>query len=137
TRRRVLEGRRLVLASNRGPVEYRIDDQGEFHARRGAGGVVSALASLGQYAPIHWICAALTRGDRQAARHDDLPRAPFLSPNVDVHFVVVPEETFERHYNVISNPLLWFVQHYLWNTAYGPEIDLNVREAWDEGYVVV
>ena len=43
-------------------------------------------------------------------------------------------EQYEKYYSVISNPLLWFVQHYMWNTPYSPDIDDHIHDAWREGY---
>lgn len=34
---------------------------------------------------------------------------------------------YERFYNVAANPMLWFVQHMLWNLAFTPDFD---HDAW-------
>ena len=44
---------------------------------------------------------------------------------------------YAAHYGVISNPLLWFVQHYLWALAYEPLIDDAIHRAWHDGYLRV
>ena len=31
-------------------------------------------------------------------------------------------EAYDRFYNVIANPILWFVQHYLWDLSNAPDI---------------
>ena len=36
-------------------------------------------------------------------------------------------QAYDRFYNVAANPLLWFVQHMLWNLAFAPDFD---RDAW-------
>jgi trehalose 6-phosphate synthase len=33
--------------------------------------------------------------------------------------------------------MLWFLQHYLWELAYTPSIDIALQHAWDEGYARV
>ncbi|HXZ57219.1 MAG TPA: trehalose-6-phosphate synthase [Gaiellaceae bacterium] len=33
--------------------------------------------------------------------------------------------------------MLWFLQHYLWELAYTPSLDIALQNAWDEGYVRV
>ena len=43
--------------------------------------------------------------------------------------------TYDKYYGVVANPLLWFVQHYLWQLAYEPVIDDDVYDAWRNGYV--
>jgi len=40
-------------------------------------------------------------------------------------------------YNVAANPTLWFLQHYMWGLAYAPDVDVQLREAWFNGYVPV
>jgi trehalose 6-phosphate synthase len=38
---------------------------------------------------------------------------------------------YDRYYNVLANPLLWFVQHELWPTGLAPDIDHGTWEAWE------
>lgn len=37
----------------------------------------------------------------------------------------------------MSNPLLWFLQHYLWDAAQAPTHTIGLRAAWTEGYKAV
>jgi trehalose 6-phosphate synthase len=53
-----------------------------------------------------------------------------------LRFVDLPPSTYDPYYNVISNPLLWFVHHYLWDTPREPKLGLGEWRAWREGYVV-
>jgi trehalose 6-phosphate synthase len=41
---------------------------------------------------------------------------------------------FDRFYNVIANPILWFIQHYLWDLSNAPDMRQNEFDAWDYGY---
>src|SRR5260370_3927777 len=41
------------------------------------------------------------------------------------------------YYSVISNPVLWFIQHYLWDLGNEPIIDYRIHQAWTDGYVEV
>ncbi|MEZ4498865.1 MAG: trehalose-6-phosphate synthase [Thermomicrobiales bacterium] len=51
---------------------------------------------------------------------------------------MVPDsETYFKYYNVIANPLLWFLQHYLWDTPRSPDITGDTYDAWRNGYTVV
>src|SRR5438477_9590235 len=43
----------------------------------------------------------------------------------------------DLHYAVISNPLLWFAHHYLWNIAIEPVVDQSIYKAWFDGYRVI
>src|SRR3712207_1225857 len=46
-------------------------------------------------------------------------------------------EAYDRFYNVIANPMLWFIQHYLWDLSNAPDISRAAVAAFQEGYVVV
>jgi trehalose 6-phosphate synthase len=46
-------------------------------------------------------------------------------------------EAYDRFYNVIANPILWFIQHYLWDLSNAPDIRREEIEAWDDGYQTV
>jgi len=46
-------------------------------------------------------------------------------------------DAYDRFYNVIANPILWFIQHYLWDLSNAPDIRMTEIEAWYEGYEVV
>jgi trehalose 6-phosphate synthase len=46
-------------------------------------------------------------------------------------------KAYDWYYNVIANPTLWFLQHYLWGLASAPDVDQGLHHAWTEGYVAV
>ena len=46
-------------------------------------------------------------------------------------------EAYDRFYNVIANPLLWFIQHYLWDLSNAPDVRQEELDAWDFGYQTV
>src|SRR5579863_8121344 len=58
---------RIIFASNRGPIEYQLNEEGQPEAGRGAGGVVSGLLSAARGRSVTWIALAMTDADRQAA----------------------------------------------------------------------
>jgi len=140
---------RLVVVSNRGPITFERDPNapGGLTAARGPGGLVTALAELGRHAPLTWVAASLTDGDRLAAPHLDPSSKSAKSrrtrelvdgllPGQDVSlvYVPVPVAVYERHYGVIANPFLWFLQHEMYATAYAPNVDETLLDAWREGY---
>lgn len=133
--RQMLARRRLIVASNRGPLEFHIQPDGTLTSQRGGGGVVTALMAATRFVPVTWIAAAMTDGDRRAAEEAD--GTPLRVPDYDiyVHFVVVPRSVYQQHYYVFCNPLLWFVQHYMWNTPRTPNIGRAVYDAWEKGYI--
>ena len=121
-------GRPIVVASNRGPVAHDLEPDGSLTPQRGAGGLVTALAGALLEQEAVWLAAAMTPGDREAAARgggDDAMR-----------YVVVPEERYRRYYDEVSNRLLWFVHHYLWDVVRSPTFDAGTMDAWDD-YVAV
>src|SRR5947209_14220685 len=57
----------LIIAANRGPVEFTRREGGGFSHKRGSGGVVTAMSALGRYVDPIWVASAMTEGDRQVA----------------------------------------------------------------------
>ena len=133
----MLEKRDLIIASNRGPVEYSIQADGSLASTRGSGGMVTALMAAARFVPATWVASAMTEGDRIAAERagDDLLKVP--EHQLNVRFVAVPPAVYQRHYYVFCNPLLWFIQHSMWNTPRTPNIGRAVYEAWETGYIAV
>jgi len=133
----LLANRRLIIASNRGPLEYHIEDDGSLSSKRGSGGMVTALMAAARFVPATWVAAAMTEGDRRAAEtaNGDLLRVP--DHEMHLRLVTVSQTTYQRHYYVFCNPLLWFVQHFMWNTPRTPNIGRAVYEAWESGYIPV
>jgi trehalose 6-phosphate synthase len=134
------ERRRLIVVSNRGPVSFERGEGGRRIARRGGGGLVTALRSLASDHDVTWIASAMSDEERKlvsevgGAAMDE--RARDGSP-YRLRLVAHPPEAYDWYYNVIANPLLWFVQHYLWELAYTPTVDRGVHHAWENGYVPV
>ncbi len=44
---------------------------------------------------------------------------------------------YDWYYNVVANPTLWFLQHYMWGLPYAPDLDLGLHNAWFGGYLPV
>ena len=126
----------LVLVSNRGPVTYQEDGS----VKRGTGGLVTALTGLASHRDAIWIASAMTDQDVEVAReHDGKPfevEAP-EGGSFRVRFVESDAEAYDRFYNIIANPMLWFIQHYLWDLSNAPDIRRHEVEAFEHGYQVV
>ena len=56
---------------------------------------------------------------------------------INLRFITPDRSDYDGYYNVIANPLLWFLQHSMWNLPYAPVINRKTWEAWEEGYVKV
>ncbi len=137
--RETLGGRSLIVASNRGPVEFKRAPNGRLVTKRGAGGVVTALASIAKELPLTWVAAAMTEGDRDAFPEGSaITRDVRLGhESVRLRYVAVADDVYRMHYEEISNQYLWFLQHYLWNPAESPTFTEEQHRAWEQGYRVV
>ncbi|HVM14977.1 MAG TPA: trehalose-6-phosphate synthase [Egibacteraceae bacterium] len=129
-------GEGLVIASNRGPVSWKPSDDGPV-AKRGFGGLVTALGGALQTEPGTWISVALSETDREvAAAHDgtafevDADGSRFRLRLLDAG------EQFDPYYNEVANRLLWFTVHGLWAAPYEPT-GVGWPADWDEGYLPV
>ena len=54
-----------------------------------------------------------------------------------VKLVASDADAYDGFYNIIANPLLWFIQHYLWDLSNAPDIRRNETEAFEFGYNAV
>ena len=124
--------RKLIVVSNRGPVTFTPDGS----VRRSSGGLATALRSLLQYHDVTWIASATTVGERGAAGTTLDQVAADGSP-YRLHLVAHEPQAYDWFYNVVANPMLWFIHHALWQLAYTPKIDAAFHRAWHEGYETV
>jgi trehalose 6-phosphate synthase len=62
---------------------------------------------------------------------------PYEVEDLRVAFVEHDTGAYNLMYNHIANPLLWFVQHGLYDLPYSPRLGDDTRRAWEEGYVAV
>ena len=129
----------LVIVSNRGPAQFERGIDGERTVRRGGGGLVTALTGLVARRGALWIASAMTDEDVAVAREaEGEPVAVELDEAAyDVLMVESDPHAYDRFYNVIANPILWFVQHYLWDLSNAPDIRAEEADAWEHGYKVV
>ena len=126
----------MLVASNRGPVSYQLGADGTLAARRGGGGLVagmtSGLAAVAAQAEVTWICAALSDGDRAAARGRPAP-PPDSGEHHEVRVLMldIPQETFDRAYNKVANSILWFTHHLLFDMPSQPQFGREFRLDWE------
>jgi trehalose 6-phosphate synthase len=131
---RALPGFSPVLASNRAPHEPRPD--GTF--KRGSGGVITGLLTLAEATGADWVACARNQAERDLAKsHAAALTMPLISSTGRLYYATPTQEQYDMHYSVIANPVLWFIQHYLWDLGNEPVIDERIHQAWDRGYVEV
>ena len=124
-------GGRVIVVSNRGPVEHQLDGSGHLKAGPGPGGVVAALSGARCFVDVTWVAAAITDGDRQVARWG----TPIeLGEGCRLHLVALPKRSYDLYYNVFTNPVLWYLQHDLWDRLDRPQHRDQLLDAWEEGY---
>src|SRR5215211_705664 len=129
-------GSPLVLVSNRGPVTYQDDGS----VKRGTGGLVTALTGLASHRDATWIAFAMTDADAEKAEREGGRPFAVEAPHggeFSVRFVASEPEAYDAFYNVIANPMLWFIQHYLWDQSNAPDIRRHEVAAFHHGYNVV
>jgi trehalose 6-phosphate synthase len=129
-----LANHRLIIASNRGPVTFEKDENGLFHYNRGSGGLITALTGLLQNVDSNWIACAMTEADaewREGTVSMDEER------DINISFLSPTNEEYDGYYNQIANPLLWFLQHSMWDVPRSPVITRKTWDAWENGYAAV
>ncbi|HEX3692329.1 MAG TPA: trehalose-6-phosphate synthase [Solirubrobacteraceae bacterium] len=128
--------RPLVLVSNRGPVTFGPGDE----VQRGSGGLVTALTGLASHREAVWIASAMSEHDAEISRRNGGRPFAVRSPaggEYLVRLVASDPEAYDRFYNVFANPMLWFIQHYLWDLSNAPDIRRHEIEAFEFGYNAV
>jgi trehalose 6-phosphate synthase len=131
------ERRQLIVVSNRGPVSFGRGPGGERTARRGGGGLVTALRSLVSHHDVTWIASAISDEDRAVAAEGLQEETARDGSPYRLRLVAHDPRAYDWYYNVVSNPILWFLQHYLWNFAAAPNVDQALHSAWRHGYAAV
>ncbi|WP_328223474.1 alpha,alpha-trehalose-phosphate synthase (UDP-forming) [Streptomyces sp. NBC_00310] len=113
----------VLVASNRGPVTYTLDDEtGELTSKRGGGGLVSGLSAIDPESGAVWVCSALGDGDREAVRRG--------VAETGVRMLDIPADVHADAYNGVANSTLWFVHHMLYQTPLEPIFDAEFRRRW-------
>jgi trehalose 6-phosphate synthase len=132
---------RLIIATNRGPVEYYLSQGDVLKSRRGAGGMVTALIDAGNRMEVTWVAMAMTEGDRLALkeaqqRSGGLLESPLRGQKMHLRYVAISKSAYRKHYEGFSNQILWFLQHYLYNPDDNSAVDRRIQDAWTNGYCV-
>src|SRR6266542_996179 len=128
--------RKLIIVSNRGPVSFDRDQAGTRVSRRSSGGLATALRSLLHSQDVTWIASATTDEERAVAG-ETLTETSGEGSAYRLHLIAHDAQAYDWYYNVVANPMLWFVQHSLWELAYTPKVDRAFHRAWHEGYEAV
>ena len=124
----------IVLVSNRGPVSF-VETPDGFDTKRGAGGLAGALdpvaRRLGDRAV--WVAATTSDADRKAV---EAGAADGLAEQLGypVYLLDIDPETYARYYDVVSNRMLWFANHCLWDELNVKTFGAEELAAWEDAY---
>jgi trehalose 6-phosphate synthase len=128
----------LTIVSNRGPAQFERDQNGEIVVSRGGGGLVTALSGLVSHREALWIASAMTDEDVEVSKRSDEPvEIEIEGVTYRLRLVESDDQAYDRFYNMIANPILWFIQHYLWDLSNAPDIREEELDAWEFGYKAV
>ena len=101
---------------------------------------MTGLRSLVTGHDVTWVASTMTSEDRVVAEEASGEAveeiAGYGSP-YRLRFVDHDPQAYDLYYNVVSNPVLWFAQHYLWGLVESPNFDNGLHQAWTEGYLAV
>ena len=127
--------------SSSSPTAARSRSRTTASVKRGTGGLVTALTGLASHRDAVWIASAMTDGDARKAHEArraavQRSRSP-AGGEYQVRLVASDPDAYDRFYNIFANPMLWFIQHYLWDLSNAPDIRRNEVEAFEYGYNVV
>jgi trehalose 6-phosphate synthase len=115
----------LVVASNRGPVSFALDEAGEPVGRPGAGGLASGLLNALRGSGATWIAAATNDAERAVSG-----RGETEVDGVRLRLIDIPDEVYDPAYNVVANQTLWFLHHDLFELPRRPLFDSHWYRAW-------
>ena len=119
---------RLLTVSNRGPMEFQRDEEGNIVGLPGQGGLATALTVAAQLHPTIWLSSPMSELDRGIALGEELSH----SDGGSSHFVATEPEAYALFYGRFSNEVLWLLQHEL---PFPEELTNALRdEAWRDGY---
>lgn len=125
----------VVLVSNRGPVSF-VKTKDGFRKKRGAGGLAGALdpvaRRLGDRAV--WIASATSDDDRDALHAGEADGLEELL-RYPVYLLDIEPSSYSRYYDVVSNRMLWFAVHCLWDELGVKEFGEDELKAWDDAYL--
>ncbi len=125
----------IVLVSNRGPVSFTRAADGTFDTKRGAGGLAGALDPVARRLHDHavWIAAAASDIDREALHAGIVPQLR-EQLGYPIEMVDIDPETYDLYYNDVSNRMLWFANHCLWDELGIDRFGDEELRAWNEAY---
>ena len=125
----------VVIVSNRGPFAFKKSADGSFKVERGVGGLVTALGALAEKHEVLWVAAAMEKDDFRWAEASE--GKPQNVEGISLQLLKPNKKAYHGYYNVVANPMLWFIQHQLWDAPRNPSITQETWDAWEAGYLEI
>ncbi|MGD0765114.1 MAG: trehalose-6-phosphate synthase [Dehalococcoidia bacterium] len=125
----------LIVVSNRGPFEHHRDGDGKLMRCPTGGGVATALSSLLSHRALTWIAGPVSETDRELVSQgfDSTP----LDSRHRLRFASAGAGSYDLFYGTFANPILWFLQHSLWDRLERPNLQQEIVRSWENGYLPV
>ena len=120
-----MAGADLVVASNRGPLSFALDESAKPVPAGSAGGLAAALYPMLSGSGAIWVACAMSEADRAA---DD--QGLMSGDGIELRTVRPSPDTYRMAYDVVSNSTLWFLHHHLFDLSRRPRIDRHWEQAW-------
>lgn len=116
----------VVIVSNRGPLSFRLGEDGQPVPAGSGGGLAATLRPLLTGTGATWVATSMSEADRRAAELGlmvgDGLRVVALSPDPDL---------YRQAYDVVANATLWYCHHHLFDLPRRPRLDRHWHQAWD------
>lgn len=125
---------RILMVSNRAPIVHERDTAGALVRRATDGGVATALSAVAEAVGVDWLACAGSEEDAALALRGQRVK---LGNASRLSYVAPPAQAYELFYNAFCNPLLWFLQHGIWDQLQGKNTGLKALHAWQLGYLPV
>ncbi len=114
-----------VLVSNRGPLAFHFEN-GVPVAGEVGGGLAGSLQPMVTGTGAIWVASTMNDADRAA-----VAAGLMAEDGLRIELVEPDPDTYNLAYNVVSNAILWFCYHHLFDAARRPRADRRWMEAWD------
>jgi trehalose 6-phosphate synthase len=116
--------RSIVVVSNRGPVAYGRNDEGELAPTKTGGGLASGMRPLLESGHAHWFAHPMSTADREAMNSS----GELSDGALTVNLVDTDETTLQAAIGRFANERLWFIHHSMVDLATD---NTTIAHDWD------
>ncbi len=126
---------RIIIVANRGPNDF-VWKQGAWITRSATGGLVSMLTPLARQPNVVWFCCVSEPpGAGEARQGLYTTAADQTDPRLHVVPVPLPAGIYHAYYGMVSNEVLWMLQHHVIGPGGYQYVDVPRHTAWTRGYL--